>query len=71
MVAAIAGVMVLAAAFWWSYSSRAPARRWPEVSRVTMITTYRGDERTPSVSPDEALVAFAWTGEEEDTRTSM
>ena len=64
MIAAVASVMVLAAALWWSYSSRAPARRWPEVSRVTMITTYPGDESTPSVSPDGALVAFSWTGED-------
>ncbi len=29
-----------------------------------MITTYPGDEATPSVSPDGALVAFSWTGED-------
>jgi len=63
MTAVVASVVVLAAALWWSYSSRAPARRSPEVSRVTMITTYIGDETNPSVSPDGALVAFSWTGE--------
>ena len=64
MVAAGASVMVLAAALWWSYGSRAPARRWPEVSGITMITTYAGDELTPSVSPDGTLVAFSWNGED-------
>ena len=64
MVAAVASVMVLAAALWWFYSSRAPARRWPEISRVAMIATYPGDEATPSVSPDGALVAFSSTGED-------
>jgi eukaryotic-like serine/threonine-protein kinase len=64
LVAAGASVMVLAAALWWSYSSRAPARRWPEVSGVTMITTYAGNESTPSTSPDGTMVAFSWTGED-------
>ncbi len=64
MAAAVASVIVLTAALWWSYSSRAPARRSPEVSRVTMITTYTGDETTPSLSPDGALVAFSWAGED-------
>jgi eukaryotic-like serine/threonine-protein kinase len=64
MAAAAASVIVLAATLWWSYSSRAPARRSPEVSRVTMITTYTGDETTPSLSPDGALVAFSWAGED-------
>jgi len=40
-----------------------PARRWPDVSRVTMITTYAGDKTTPSISPDGTLVAVSWTGE--------
>jgi eukaryotic-like serine/threonine-protein kinase len=64
MVAAVASLMALAAALWWFYSSRAPARRWPEVSRVTMITTYPGDAGTPSVSHDGGLVAFSWAGED-------
>jgi serine/threonine protein kinase len=64
LVAAAASIMVLAAALWWSYSSRAPARRWPEVSGVTMITTYAGNESTPSTSPDGTMVAFSWTGED-------
>jgi len=65
-LAAAAGVcvLVLAAALWRFYSPGAPARRWPDVSRVTMITTYAGDKMTPSVSPDGTLVAFSWTGED-------
>ena len=64
MVAFVASVIVLAAVLVWSYSSRVPARRSPEVSRVRMITTYMGDEVTPSVSPDGTLVAFSWAGED-------
>ena len=64
VAAAVASVIVLAAALWWSSSSRAPVRRSPDVSRVTMITTYAGDETNPSVSPDGALVAFSWAGED-------
>ena len=63
MAAAVVSAIALGAVLLWSYSSRAPARRSPEVSRVTMITTYTGDETTPAVSPDGARVAFSWTGE--------
>jgi len=63
MAAAVLGVIALGAVLSWSYGFRAPARRLPEVSRVTMMTTYAGDETTPSVSPDGAQVAFSWTGE--------
>jgi serine/threonine protein kinase/Tol biopolymer transport system component len=62
MAAVVASAIVLAAGLWWSSSSR--ARRSPEVSRVDLITTYEGDEATPSVSPDGALVAFSWAGED-------
>jgi len=63
MAAAVLSVIALGAVLSWSYGFRAPARRLPEVSRVTMMTTYAGDETTPSVSPDGAKVAFSWTGE--------
>jgi len=64
MATAVVSVVGLGAVLWWSSSSRAPARRVGEVSRVTMITSYTGDETTPSVSPDGAKVAFSWTGED-------
>ena len=64
MAVAVGSVIVLAAALWWSTSSRAHVRRTPEVSRVTMITTSMGDEATPAVSPDGTLVAFSWAGED-------
>jgi Tol biopolymer transport system component len=64
MAAAVVSAIALGAVLLWSYSSRAPARRSPEVSRVTMMTTYTGDETTPSVSPDGARVAFSWAGED-------
>jgi hypothetical protein len=70
MAIAVASVIGLAAALWWSYSSRPPARRSPDPSHVTMITTHTGDETTPSVSPDGALVAFSWPGKMANTRAS-
>jgi serine/threonine protein kinase len=61
--AAIATALVLAAA-WWFSDHRAPTRRLPHASNLTMLTTYAGNETMPSVSPDGALVAFSWAGED-------
>ncbi|HZM92124.1 MAG TPA: protein kinase [Vicinamibacterales bacterium] len=63
LLAAGAGTLMLtAAALWWFISPGARAR--PVVSSVALITTYAGDETTPSVSPDGTLLAFSWTGED-------
>ena len=57
----LAGALVLAAAaLWWFYGPRTHTPRWPKASSVSMITAYPGDEATPAVSPDGALVAFSW-----------
>jgi hypothetical protein len=57
----LAGALVLAAgALWWFYGPRTHTPRWPKASSVSMITAYPGDESTPAVSPDGALVAFSW-----------
>jgi Tol biopolymer transport system component/DNA-binding winged helix-turn-helix (wHTH) protein len=46
------------------------ARRIPEsaVVRITPITSYPGDEREPSLSPDGRQVAFSWGGENGENR---
>jgi len=40
----------------------------PVVVRISPITTYPGDEREPSLSPDGRQVAFSWEGEKGDNR---
>ena len=56
---------VAAVALWFFYRAGTRPQRWPEVSRVSMISTYLGDEATPSVSPDGMFVAFSWRGPQE------
>jgi len=46
-------------------------RVWPKapvlaVSEPVPLTTYRGNEQSPSFSPDGSLVAFQWNGESQD-----
>ena len=38
------------------------------VTRISRITTYPGDEREPSLSPDGRQVAFSWGGEKDENR---
>ena len=38
------------------------------ISGLSRITSYPGDERAPSLSPDGAQVAFSWTGQEGSNR---
>jgi Tol biopolymer transport system component/DNA-binding winged helix-turn-helix (wHTH) protein len=40
----------------------------PGVVRITPVSTYPGDEREPSLSPDGHQVAFSWDGENAGTR---
>ena len=62
-LAGAAGTLgVAAAALWFFYHAGTPPQRWPEVSRVSLISTYPGDEATPSVSPDGMFVAFSSRG---------
>jgi Tol biopolymer transport system component/predicted Ser/Thr protein kinase len=64
LLLAIAGaVVILAAGAWWFLANPgaplAPAT-------VSPLTSYPGDERYPSMSPDGSQVAFSWNGANED-----
>jgi Tol biopolymer transport system component/DNA-binding winged helix-turn-helix (wHTH) protein len=56
---ALAGMLVAAVAFWI-------LRRDVQVrvSGISPVTSYPGDEREPSLSPDGRQVAFSWDGED-------
>jgi Tol biopolymer transport system component/DNA-binding winged helix-turn-helix (wHTH) protein len=48
---------------WWMTSRRDSSIPFPlHVTRVTKLTSYPGDEREPSISPDGSYVAFSWSG---------
>jgi eukaryotic-like serine/threonine-protein kinase len=47
----------------WIFRSTPPP---PPPSVLSPLTTYPGDERLPSFSPDGHLVAFVWSGEKRD-----
>jgi Tol biopolymer transport system component len=62
LAAVLAGILALSAIGLWSRLSNANSARWPEVSGVSLITAYPGDEVTPAVSKDGEWVAFSWNG---------
>jgi DNA-binding winged helix-turn-helix (wHTH) protein len=65
--AVLAGVLALAAiSAWWSFRLHTPSRRWPQVSRVSLITAYPGNEAMPTVSTDGKWMAFQWRREQTD-----
>jgi len=65
VAAFLAGVVGVAAmSVWWSFRSAAPSRRWPQVSQVSLITAYPGNEAMPAVSTDGNWVAFQWRREQ-------
>ena len=63
-IPAAAGVLVLliagAIALSYRWTPRSPAVG--QVTRVTHITNYPGNEREPAISPDGSEVAFSWNG---------
>ena len=61
-IAATIAVMAIAAFFALARHSFVGAHSTPlgRVSRVTPLTTFRGDETAPSFAPDGTRVAFAW-----------
>jgi len=57
--------LVLIAAYWaWS----AKRNTIGQVTSISPVTTYPGDESEPSLSPDGRQVAFSWGGERGDNR---
>jgi serine/threonine protein kinase len=66
-LAVSAGTLGIAvAALWFFHPAGTSPQRWPEVSRVTMISTNPGNELTPSVSADGMFVAFSWSGPQKE-----
>jgi Tol biopolymer transport system component/DNA-binding winged helix-turn-helix (wHTH) protein len=59
---ALAALLTVAAVAFWILKRDLPVR----VSGISPVTSYPGDEREPSLSPDGRQVAFSWDGE--DTR---
>src|SRR5262249_13621078 len=67
VAAVLAGVVGLAAtSVWSSFRSNAPSRRWPQVSQVSLVTAYPGNEAMPAVSADGNWVAVQWQREQTD-----
>ena len=60
----IAAALLITVATLWLFRSKGAA---PEVPLVPVpLTSYPGDESSPSLSPDGTQVAFAWNGEKQD-----
>jgi Tol biopolymer transport system component len=60
LAVALAGAAAVALAGWLVWRARDPA---PSPPRVVHLTTMRGSEWTPALSPDGEQVAFSWDGE--------
>ena len=56
----IVGVLALAAIVYWLLTRDSQVK----VSGISPVTSYPGDEREPSLSPDGRQVAFSWNGED-------
>lgn len=57
---ALAGALTVAVIGVWLLRREVPVK----VSNITPVTSYPGDEREPSFSPDGRQVAFSWNGED-------
>jgi Tol biopolymer transport system component/DNA-binding winged helix-turn-helix (wHTH) protein len=57
---AFAAMLAVAAAAFWILGRDVQVR----VSGISPVTSYPGDEREPSLSPDGRQVAFSWDGED-------
>jgi eukaryotic-like serine/threonine-protein kinase len=67
-VASLVLFLMVAAGLWMFRRSESRAASIGQVTRVTRITTYEGDESEPTFSPDGTQVAFSWNGEKGDNR---
>jgi Tol biopolymer transport system component/serine/threonine protein kinase len=63
----LALVVVIAGAGWWLSSSvtrpQPHAGSGSPVAQIVPFTSFKGDERSPSFSPDGNQIAYAWDGE--------
>ncbi|MGC2661515.1 MAG: winged helix-turn-helix domain-containing protein [Bryobacteraceae bacterium] len=57
---ALVGMLIVAAVTFWLPKRDVVVR----VSGISPVTSYPGDEREPSLSPDGRQVAFSWDGED-------
>jgi eukaryotic-like serine/threonine-protein kinase len=67
--AAVLLLVLLAAGTLWMLRRADKNSSMPgPVTQITPVTSYLGDEREPSFSPDGSQVAFSWNGEKGDNR---
>lgn len=69
LIVLLAGTGLVAGLLAVNYRTPAPAALspWPgPVSRVASVTTFNGDELSPSLSPDGSRVAFSWNATPEN-----
>jgi Tol biopolymer transport system component/DNA-binding winged helix-turn-helix (wHTH) protein len=58
LLGAVAGLSI-----WGVIAGRSSSIPYPlRITKVTKLTSYPGDEREPAISPDGSLVAFSWSG---------
>jgi Tol biopolymer transport system component/DNA-binding winged helix-turn-helix (wHTH) protein len=63
-VVAVSAAIGVSAAFAPNpWRTEEPSTRLGTVPSVTLVTTYPGEETTPSLSPDGTRIAFSWEGE--------
>lgn len=62
VMTAAGAVLLLAAGYWGRDFVQTGNSRLPEL-RVVPLTSYLGNERSPSFSPDGREIVFAWNGE--------
>jgi serine/threonine protein kinase len=61
-------VLLAAGALWMLRRADKNSATPGPVTQITPVTSYLGDEREPSLSPDGNQVAFSWNGEKGDNR---
>jgi DNA-binding winged helix-turn-helix (wHTH) protein len=57
-----AAILLAAGVVFWATRPATLERRLGQISGVSRITGYPGDEQAPSLSPDGEQVAFSWNG---------